>query len=169
MTAKQTTTLLCINNHYGVSMQQSSTHRRRRMSELVVVNFAFQRQCPKRNSTSLPRIFRRVPHKQAQDVLDEIAGRMAMTEVRNPVGYGVALVRRARAGKFQRQVGLKIAERRAADRRHEARLRDSRTVAKLCANESLARLPKELREPLEAIRASVMVRLSGDSEDSPAD
>jgi hypothetical protein len=112
---------------------------------------------------------RGLPHEQAQNVLDEIAGRMAVTEVRNPVGYGATLVKRAKLGTFQRQVGLKIAERRAADRRQEARLRDSRTVAKLDANESLARLPKGLRERLEAIRASVTARSTGDSEDDPAD
>jgi hypothetical protein len=134
-----------------------------------ISNFHF----PKAMSDAQRREFavhlRGLPHEQAQDVLDEIAGRMAMTEVRNPVGYGASLVKRAKRGTFQRQVGLKIAERRAANQRHEARLRDNRTPANLPAEESLARLPKELREPLEAIRAGVMVRSMDDSKDDSAD
>jgi hypothetical protein len=112
---------------------------------------------------------RQLPQQQAQDVLDEIAGRMALTEVRNPIGYGAALVRRAKLGKFQRQLGLRIAQGRVAEQQHEARLRDNRTAANLSAEASLARLPKELREPLEAIRASVMARSVDDATDGTAD
>jgi hypothetical protein len=113
---------------------------------------------------------RQLSRQQAQDVLDEIAGRMALTEVRNPIGYGAALVRRAKLGKFQRQLGLRIAQGRVAEQQHEARVRDTQTVASLSASESIARLPKNLRAPMEAIRARSLSRLqTAESDDDPAD
>ena len=109
---------------------------------------------------------RELSHQQAQDVLDEIAGRMTVTEVHNPVGYGAELVRRAKSGKFQRQVGLKVAARRAAEQEHEARLRNSRATLSSPSSGSPGRLSKRLRASLEAIRPRSMADADpGHSED----
>jgi hypothetical protein len=113
---------------------------------------------------------RQLSRQQAQDVIDEIAGRMALTEVSNPIGYGAALVRRAKLGKFQLQLGLRVAQGRAAEQQLEARIRDARTGASLSVSESIARLPKNLRAPMEAIRARSLSRLqTGESDDGPPD
>jgi hypothetical protein len=104
-------------------------------------------------------------HEQAQDVLDELAGRMEDTDVHNPIGYGAALARSAKSGKFQRQLGLKIAERRAAEQRHQARLSDSHTATDLSGSESPTLLPNGLRVRIEAIRAKALQQSDPTSSD----
>jgi hypothetical protein len=110
-------------------------------------------------------LVRELPQHQAQQVLDELAGRMAIAAVRNPVGYVAELVRRATTGNFQRQLGMQIAERRAAEQQRRERLRDSRTAITSQAKESVARLPAELRASLEALRARAAARSHDDSSD----
>lgn len=57
----------------------------------------------------------------AQEVLDELAGRMKHQRISNPVGYCAALIARVRNGQFQPELGIRIAERRAQERLRVAR------------------------------------------------
>ena len=47
----------------------------------------------------------------AQQVLDELAGRMAVEQVRNPIRYCAALVASVRRGEFQPELGVEVAAR----------------------------------------------------------
>lgn len=121
-------------------------------------DFHFPKSMSDAERNELGMHLRYLSHEQAQEVLDELAGRMEGTAVHNPIGYGAALARSAKTGKFQRQVGLRIAERRAAEQRHQVRLRDSRTATDVSGNGSPRQLPKDLRLRIEAIRAKALER-----------
>ncbi len=55
----------------------------------------------------------------AQDVLDELAGRMKATRVRDPVGYCARLVERLKCGQFHLVAGLEVAKKRQAEQREQ--------------------------------------------------
>ena len=50
----------------------------------------------------------------AQQLLDEIAGRMRVAQIRNPIRYCAALVSRWKRGEFAPELGLAVAEERCA-------------------------------------------------------
>jgi hypothetical protein len=84
---------------------------------------------------------------EAQQVLDELAGRMAVTPVKNPIRYCAVLASRMKRGAFAAELGLKIADARQTDRppsnqtpREEGQL-------------DLTKLPRETRETIERLRA----------------
>ena len=60
-------------------------------------------------------------HDNAQQVLDELAGCMASKQIHNPIRYCAALVARLRRGRFQPELCLQVADRRAAEQQREAR------------------------------------------------
>ncbi len=95
-------------------------------------------------------------HDQAQQVLDELAGRMARKQVRSPVKYCAALIRSIRRGEFKPDVGSEIANRRNAEQQQEARLRASQALLNPTASMSTVRLPEVLRAPFERARAKAM-------------
>src|SRR5208283_1746483 len=53
---------------------------------------------------------------EAQQVLDELAGRMGVTPVKNPIRYCAVLASRMKRGAFAPELGLKIADARQTDR-----------------------------------------------------
>ena len=53
--------------------------------------------------------------KNAQQVLDELAGRMAITPVRNPIRYYAALIDAVQRRKFLPELGLAVASARETD------------------------------------------------------
>ena len=48
-----------------------------------------------------------------QQVLDELAGRLKVGQIDNPIRYCTALIRRAKRGEFSRELGIPIGEARA--------------------------------------------------------
>ena len=102
---------------------------------------------PKALSTAqrraIERLLQGLEERDAQQVLDELAGRMASTAVRNPVGYCAALVERLKRGTFRLELGLAIADRRAVQR-HRDGLRSERMAADIP-------LPKEIPESVRAM------------------
>jgi hypothetical protein len=94
----------------------------------------------------------------AQQVLDELAGRMAVTRVKNPVRYCAVLIERTRRGDFLPELGLGVADARQADIARQAeRARFERApVGGLTVD--VTTLPKRLREALERARAKSNVR-----------
>jgi hypothetical protein len=108
----------------------------------------------------------------AQQVLDELEGRIASTTVRNPVGYCAALVESVRRGTFRLEAGLAIAERRAARRHGEDRLSE-RGAASRSAEIPLPKgIPESVRAMFDRFRRprppeQAEVRPNGRQPDTP--
>jgi Helix-turn-helix domain len=92
-------------------------------------------------------------NEDAQRVLDELAGRMQITAVNNPIRYCAALVGRLHRGVFASELGLQVADKRLAASRREARLREPLGAAKAATNPQGDRLPENIRASLERMRA----------------
>lgn len=111
-------------------------------------------------------------HDNAQQVLDELAGGMAIKHIHNPVRYCAVLVARLRRGQFQPELCLEVADRRAAGQQREARRLCSATAAEIAREVRPNRLPEKVRAQVERMRAgSKVVRpndqsVSDDSVDS---
>jgi len=99
---------------------------------------------------------------QAQDLLDEIAGREAIHPIKNPLAYLRGLVQRAKAGNFTPEAGVAVAE---ARRRHEALQRarkeaEDAHLAEIKRSAPLAEFKRSvppggsLKAALEALRRS---------------
>jgi Helix-turn-helix domain len=91
--------------------------------------------------------------EDAQHVLDELAGRMQITAVKNPIRYCAALVGRLSRGIFTPELGLQVADKRLAETRREARLPDPLGATKTATHVQGSRLPENLRASLERMRA----------------
>ena len=86
-------------------------------------------------------------------MLDELAGRMAVTRVKNPVRYCAVLIERMRRGEFVPELGLGIADARQADiARQVERARFDQVSAGELKRE-VVKLPQKLREAVERARA----------------
>jgi hypothetical protein len=59
----------------------------------------------------------------AQAIVDELAGRMVREKVFNPIRYCVAMIEKLKRGDFVPELGIPIAERRAAERLRDGVLR----------------------------------------------
>jgi hypothetical protein len=88
----------------------------------------------------------------AQAILDELAGRMTRESVHNPIRYCVALIEKLKRGEFRLEVGLPIAERRAADRLREQVLRGQWTRPGAATNESSRMIPAKARAAIDRLR-----------------
>jgi hypothetical protein len=97
----------------------------------------------------------------AQQVLDELAGRMEATGVRNAVGYCARLVERLKRGEFQLEAGIAVARKRQADLRDGRMLSERRTATHMSADPALDRLPESMRLSLERMRP----RSNGEQDD----
>jgi hypothetical protein len=84
---------------------------------------------------------------EAQQVLDELAGRMTVTPVKNPIRYCAVLASRMKRGAFAPELGLKIADARQADRA------PSEHTPPPEGQLDLTRLPRETRDTIERLRA----------------
>jgi hypothetical protein len=84
----------------------------------------------------------------AQQILDELGGRLEATKIRNPIRYCVELIRRFQRGAFQAELGLAIAERRRAERELELDRR-SRETPEI---RSTSVLPTHVQAALERIK-----------------
>jgi hypothetical protein len=86
---------------------------------------------------------------QAQQVLDELAGRMLVTTVRNPLRYCTVLASRVTSATFLPELGLKI-----SDARRITGLQVERLDPAVAKNLSAAKPPKHIREAIERMRAA---------------
>ena len=90
-------------------------------------------------------------HDPAQQILDELSGRLAIVQVKNPLRYCAVLITRMQRGRFLPELGLKVAEARAAEiGRHAVLAR----IKKITAIESAQRraLPPRQREAIRRMR-----------------
>ena len=100
---------------------------------------------------TLKQLLSGVDCEQAQQVLDELAGRMKVGRVNNPSRYCAALLARVRSQKFTPELGIRIGEERAERLRLQQR-RDSAKGASADVHALVHKLPDHLRQPLERMR-----------------
>jgi hypothetical protein len=125
--------------------------------------FCFPKNLSESQRAALEREVAGLADDSAQQVLDELAGRMASEHVRNPIRYCAALVGRLRRGEFRLELGIEIADRRAAERQRQARLCDGAAIVGKAQYESVKSLPEALRLPVERMRARSASLQSRDS------
>lgn len=88
----------------------------------------------------------------AQAILDELAGRMVRERVFNPIRYCIAMVEKLKQRKFVPELGIPIAERRAADRLREQVLRGRWTASDTTSNASSRTIPPNARAAMDRLR-----------------
>lgn len=101
----------------------------------------------------------------AQQILDELAGRIAIGNVRSPVRYATELTRRSLRDAFEPELGVRIARERAALRQRDRRGEKQGSAAVDASDTPVAQLPDELRLPLERLRAKAFVSQQDDGFD----
>lgn len=106
-----------------------------------------------------------IPREQAQQVLDELAGRMEVSKVGDPVKYCAALVARQRNGQFRPKLGPEIARKRAVKQHSERRDKDKMAALGATTDGVTSRLPPELRAPFERARAGAQSKLNRQCSD----
>jgi hypothetical protein len=107
--------------------------------------------------------------ERAQEVLDELAGRMTITSVKNPIRYCSTLTERVGRGKFQPELGLKVRERRESQLSRPKPKVSTYSVESVEASRLVHAIPREIRESLERIRRRVSApqqAISTEREDS---
>jgi hypothetical protein len=102
--------------------------------------FCFPKGLSSAQESALFRQLSGLSEEKVQQVLDELAGRMSVSQVRNPVRYCAALAASARRGQFLPELGRQVAERRAA-----LRERDDAATARVTAIEDVGNsVPREI-------------------------
>lgn len=88
----------------------------------------------------------------AQQVLDELEGRMNAAPIRDPIGYGARLIERARRGEFRPGIGRAVAKRRQVDEHGDRARFELQTSADPRASATVQRLPECFRIAAELVR-----------------
>jgi hypothetical protein len=89
---------------------------------------------------------------RGQQVLDELAGRMRLGRISNPIRYCAVLIERAKCGQFRPELGIRIAEARLARLQYAEREATRTSADRKSIEASLQRLPNKLRLSLERMR-----------------
>ena len=102
----------------------------------------------------------------AQQLVDELAGRMRITDIRNPIRYCAALNDRWRRGEFAPELAPTIAAERLARRRAEAPPSSSSSAAPSSSSAQLSgktatSLPSPIRASFERLRSKFEVQSRG--------
>jgi len=92
-----------------------------------------------------------LPAQEAQLVLDELAGRMQVAAVRNPVGYCATLIRRSRDGSFTPELATFIADGRAQCEERGRQLGKPEAAALSDGNRPSDLPPGPLRDALDRV------------------
>ena len=115
-------------------------------------NLVFPPRITESQRTAMRHQLDALPRPTAQQILDELAGRMQRSEVKNPVGYASTLIRRARDGSFAPELALAVADarhRREEDLRQRA---EQEAAALRVLRETPVTLPEPLREALDRMQ-----------------
>ena len=97
-------------------------------------------------------------HGQAQEILDELSGRLAIAQVRNPLRYCAVLIRRMQRGKFVPELGLTVADAREAEIGRQALLARIASVAAIESSPHQGALPPRQRDAIRRIRTMSSTR-----------
>lgn len=95
---------------------------------------------------------------QAQQILDELSGRMAIVQVKNPIRYCATLIERTQRGEFSPELGLKVEDARLAEVERQATLARTEKLSAAEFRTKPREVPIEFRETMERIfsRSSVL-------------
>jgi len=93
--------------------------------------------------------------KIAQQLLDEIAGRMRVAQIRNPIRYCAALVSRWKRGEFAPELGLAVAEERCAVDLRGASMPPPSSRPPALHDRNTSRMPAAMRASLDRIRPTL--------------
>jgi hypothetical protein len=105
----------------------------------------FPKQLSEAEQRVAEKLLRPFPPALAQQLLDELSGRLAANAIRlSPLGYLRGLVRRARAGEFTPEVALQVASTRERCRQTEI----SQRQAEVAYLKSLQTVPHAENNPL---------------------
>jgi hypothetical protein len=77
---------------------------------------------------------------------------MKIVRITNPIRYCAALVERIKRGQFTPELGIRIAERRAAERQYSEQRNARSNVDRATLESTMHRLPDDLRASLERMR-----------------
>ena len=91
-------------------------------------------------------------HGQAQQILDELSGRMAVAQVKNPLRYCATLIERMQRGEFVPELGLNVADRRRSEGARRAVLEQIDKASAIEARSPPRDLPVKLREAILRMR-----------------
>ncbi len=125
-------------------------------------DLCFPKSVSKAHRDALRARLSKLSRERAQLVLDELAGRMSTTQVRNPIGYCVALIERIESGQFTLELGVRVAEQRAAERQRQARICDEVGAASDAAHVTATPLPEDIRSALDRMRQKSLSASAGD-------
>jgi hypothetical protein len=88
---------------------------------------------------------------QAQQVLDELSGRMAIAQVKNPLRYCATLIARMQRGEFLPELGLKVGDTRQTELARVAALARTEEISAVESRTKLREVPIEFREAVDRI------------------
>ena len=88
----------------------------------------------------------------AQQILDELAGRMQGGEIKNPVGYAGTLIRSARNGLFVPEMALVVADARERHEEHVRQRAEQDAEALRVLREMPVKLPEPFREAINRMQ-----------------
>jgi hypothetical protein len=91
-------------------------------------------------------------HDHAQQVLDELSGRMAIAQVKNPIRYCAALIESMQRGEFAPELGIKVVDARQAQAAHQAGLAQIQKASSVSASSDRREIPIQFREIFERMR-----------------
>ena len=94
----------------------------------------------------------------AQQALDELAGRMAINPVKNPVRYCATLIERLQRCDFLPELGLDVAASRRAELGRRAVLPQIEQAAGIALKQDAERIPANLRRAVERMRSKNRVK-----------
>jgi hypothetical protein len=100
---------------------------------------------------ALAKQFAGVTRDDAQQILDELAGRMDSSRVRDPVRYCARLVERFRRGEFHLELGKVVARQRQGETPGQVTAR-AKPVTTHDGDYAIDRLPPRIRDALERMR-----------------
>jgi hypothetical protein len=97
-------------------------------------------------------------HGHAQQILDELSGRSAISQVKNPVRYCSILIQRMQRGEFSPELGLNVAEARQAEVKRQAALTQAVQISAIESLSQPSELTGELRDAVNRARALAVLR-----------
>jgi hypothetical protein len=114
----------------------------------------FSKEPPDRQTRALARSLDGLKPRDAQQFLDELAGRMNAAHVRDPVRYCARLVERFRRGEFELELGRAVAKQRRYNEHRDVRPHAHPSANQAQFDRAPADLPPHIREALERMRRS---------------
>ena len=101
-------------------------------------------------------------HDNAQQVLRRARGRHGIKQIRNPIRYCAALVARLRRGQFKPELGLEVADRRAAEQQREAGQLCSARATESARGTRPPGVPAKVRRQVDRMRSGCKVERPAD-------